>query len=163
MPSDAPVLRPGTSADVDACVALWVAACAARDGDFVTGVDERARSKFDHELAWVLAERRGATVAGFALATAPGSGLPTDPPGAAVLGLLAVDRQEQRSGVGGKLLTAVTDALVSRGKNQLVLHALTDNLPALRLYERSGWVRYGDPFEHSLLKRPMQTYLLNLR
>ncbi|MBW4031779.1 MAG: GNAT family N-acetyltransferase [Acidobacteria bacterium] len=163
MSSISPALRTGTGADVDACVALWVAACGARDGEFVAGVDERARQKFGHEVAWVLAERRDATVAGFALATAPGSGLATDPSGATVLGLLAVDPQEQRSGVGGRLLVAITAAVASRGHSQLVLHALTDNVPALRLYEKSGWVPYRDPFEHSLLKRPMQTYLLNLR
>jgi hypothetical protein len=38
------------------------------------------------------------------------------------------------------------------------LHALLDNVAAVGLYESEGWVAAGDPFEHSLLKRPTQRF-----
>jgi hypothetical protein len=39
-----------------------------------------------------------------------------------------------------------------------VLHALLDNVGAVRLYESEGWTPAGVPFEHSLLKRPVQRF-----
>ena len=158
-----PTIRPGTPADVDACVAVWVAAGAHRDGRRVPGVAERARAKFDKVAAWLIAERSDGTVAAFALATTPGSGNPTDPPDAVVLGLLAVAPEDQGSGLGRRLVSDITSVLSAAGFQQAVLHALIDNSAAVRLYEDTGWVAYQPPFEHSLLKRPMQTYLRALR
>lgn len=120
-PAISPSLRPATSADAEACVALWVAACADRDGRAFPGVAERARPKFDRGTSWFVAEQVDGTLGGFVLATAPGSGLPSDPTDAAVLGLL-------------------------------------DDAATLRLYESEGWEAVGEPFEHSLLGRPMRTY-----
>jgi hypothetical protein len=50
------VFREGTGADITACVSLCIEACAARDGHAVAGVAARARLKFDHAEAWILAE-----------------------------------------------------------------------------------------------------------
>lgn len=36
------LFRYGTADDVEVCLALWVAACAARDGEAISGVVERA-------------------------------------------------------------------------------------------------------------------------
>jgi len=156
--TDALILRSGTVADTESCVALWVVACATRDGRAVPGVAERARPKFHKQYGWIVAERRDSSLAGFALATAPGTGLSTDPAEAAVLGLLAVDPHEQGIGLGRSLLSEISVALSASGFDQVVLHALIDNHAAVRLYESAGWTPYGPTSEHSLLKRPMQTY-----
>lgn len=161
--STAPVLREGRSVDTAACVELWVAACAFRDGHQYSGVAERARPKFENAAAWIVAERRPGAIVGFALATRPGSGVASDPPSAVVLGLLAVDPQEQGSGLGRELLSAITSAVAALGHMQAVLHVLAQNDSAVRLYEAAGWTSEGPTFEHSLLKRPFQTYVRDLR
>jgi len=155
---DAIAVRSGLPADSETCVAVWVASCAARDGRALPGVAERARPKFDKKCGLVVAERRDSSLAGFALATTPGTGIPTDPADAAVLALLAVDSHQQGAGLGRWLLSAITESLTDSGFEQIVLHALADNHVAVRLYESAGWVSYGPTFEHALLKRPMQTY-----
>jgi ribosomal protein S18 acetylase RimI-like enzyme len=161
LPADASSIRPASRADVEACVSLWVAACAARDGEAFTGVAERARPKFDRSVGWFVAEHDG-TLDGFVLATGPGSGLPSDPPDAAVLGLLAVAPAAQGRGLARALIRHVTEHLAELGHARVVLHALLDNAAALRLYEREGWEAVGQPFEHSLLGRPVRTYGLEL-
>jgi ribosomal protein S18 acetylase RimI-like enzyme len=157
------VIRPGLSTDEDACVALWVAACAARDGRAFPGVAERARAKFLHVEAWLIAETRSRALAGFVLVTTPGSGLPGDPPDAPLVALLAVDPAAQRSGLGARLLFESSAELEKRGHEEAVLHALVENRAAVRLYESAGWAPRGAVFEHSLLKRPMQAYVCTLQ
>lgn len=150
-------LRAGTPSDIEQCVALWVDACAVRDGRPIDGIADRARPKFERSIGWIIAFS-GEQVEGFVLATAPGSGMPTDPPHAAVVGLLAVSPRRQAHGVGRTLLQAITRQLAEAGYGQAVLHALLDNQPALGLYQSEGWRPVGDAYEHSLLKRPMRTY-----
>ncbi|GAA4154480.1 hypothetical protein GCM10022286_02150 [Gryllotalpicola daejeonensis] len=154
-------LRAGRNDEVRACVDLWTRACAARDGTAVAGVAERARAKFDRRVAWVVAGAPG-ELQGFALATAPGSGASIDPPEAAVLGLLAVDPRAQANGLGRRLLYEIDGVLSEAGYRQAVLHVLTENLAAVRLYESAGWRPVGPAFEHSLLRRPFQSYVLDL-
>ncbi|GAA4667772.1 hypothetical protein GCM10025780_07640 [Frondihabitans cladoniiphilus] len=149
-------------ADREACVALWTASCADRDGVAHPGVAERARPKFDHSAGWVVAEDARGHVLGFALATAAGTGVPTDPPDAALLGLLAVHPSTKGRGVGRLLLTSIEGRLAAGGCETAVLHVLTDNAVAVRLYEAAGWRPLGAPFEHSLLGRPTQTYVRRL-
>ena len=156
------MIRHGSAEDIEECVALWVRACAARDGVAVAGVAERARPKFGHAESWIVAEEPGTGIVGFLLATKPQSGLPTDPPDAAVVGLLAIAPDAQGLGLGGTLLARVAGDLARRGHERAVLHVLADNHPAVRLYERQGWMPWDAPFPHSLLKRPTQTYLLDL-
>lgn len=156
------VFRSGTADDTDACVALWVRACAVRDGVAVAGVAERARPKFDRAESWIVAEETGAGIQGFVLATTPKSGLPTDQPDAAVVSLLAVAPDAQGRGLGRALLVSVADELQRRGHKRAVLHVLTDNHPAVDVYRHEGWRPLGEPFQHSLLKRPAQTYVLDL-
>lgn len=156
------VIRAGTSADVGACVALWVEACAVRDGRAVAGVAERARPKFDRAESWIVSTGPDGAVTGVAVATPPGSGIATDPVGASVVGLLAVAPSAQGGGLGSQLLVAVTADLARQGQVRAVLHVLVDNLPAVRLYESQGWVPWGEPFPHVLLGLPVQTYTLDL-
>ncbi|WP_277960150.1 GNAT family N-acetyltransferase [Frigoribacterium faeni] len=160
-------LRCAVPADVEACLAVWVAACAARDGQAFDGVAERARPKFGAGVVWLVADApvvdgpdvdgpRG--VDGFVLATRPCSGLPGDPEDAPVIGLLATRSGAQARGLGRALLREATRRLGALGHRRVVLHALLDNVAAVGLYESEGWVAAGDPFEHSLLKRPTQRF-----
>lgn len=153
-------MRPGAAADVEACVAVWVAACAARDGRAVDGVAERARPKFDAAVVWLVVDGSDGSdgIDGFVLATRPGSGLTGDPADAAVLGLLATRPGAQSRGLGRSLLRTATRELAARGHERVVLHALLDDVGAVRLYESEGWTPAGVPFEHSLLKRPVQRF-----
>ncbi|HEV7183163.1 MAG TPA: GNAT family N-acetyltransferase [Leifsonia sp.] len=151
------MIRDGAWSDLDACLDIWVAACAARDGQAVEGVAERARPKFANGVVWLVADS-DAGLGGFVLATHPGSGRPDDPKGAAVVGLLAVAPYEQARGLGRHLLRSATTRLAALGYERAVLHALVDNTTAVRLYESEGWEAIGDPYEHSLLKRPARTY-----
>lgn len=156
------VFRAGVSQDRSACVSIWVEACASRDVIAVAGVAERARPKFDHEDCWLVGEIPSKGVVGFVLATRPGSGLPGDPVDAPVIGLLAVAPGAQGLGVGSALMDAVAVELAQKGHTRSVLHALVDNLPAIRLYVSKGWRPFGEVYQHALLKRPVQTFVLNL-
>jgi len=156
------ILREGTPADAAACLALWVEACAARDGASMAGVAERARLKFNLAESWMVAEDPELGVMGFLLVTTVGSGLLTDPSEAPVVALLAVAPGAQGRGLGSSLLSAITAELARRGYKLAVLHVLVDNYQAVRLYESKGWQPLGEPFQHSLLKRPTQTYALVL-
>ncbi|MEV7963601.1 MULTISPECIES: GNAT family N-acetyltransferase [Oerskovia] len=155
-------LRPGLQDDVEQCLGVWIEASAARDGRRVEGVAARARGKFDQSVAWTVATDGVGDVVGFAVGTRPGSGLASDPPGAPVLGLLAVDPRAQGAGLGRRLLRDVTGLLARQGYSRAVLHVLTDNVGAVSLYERHGWVPRGDPVEHALLRRDSQTYVRDL-
>ena len=156
------VFRTGTPADTAECLALWVEACARRDGGAIAGVEERARPKFDRAESWFVAGSPGTGVLGFVLATTPGSGLPGDPSDAPVVGLIAVAPAAQGRRLGQALMLAVADELSRSGHERAVLHVLVDNHPAVRLYTSAGWRPLGEPVEHSLLKRPTQAYLLDL-
>ncbi|MFZ7086585.1 GNAT family N-acetyltransferase [Curtobacterium sp. RRHDQ10] len=156
-----PRIRDGVAADVDRCLSIWVAACADRDGKALEGVAERARPKFDRSVSWLLATD-GDHVLGFVLATRPGSGMQTDPEGAAVVGLLAVDPGQQTVGLGRALLRAVTERLAALQYSRAVLHALVDNVPAVHLYESEGWRADGEEHDHALLHRPVRTFARTL-
>ena len=155
-------IRAGAAPDVGPCLALWVAACAARDGVAISGVAERARPKFAGAESWIVATDLDGTITGFVVATAPGSGLAADPADAAGVGLLAVDPRAQGRGLGARLLAEVTADLARRGHPRAVLHVLVENDQAVRLYRSQGWRPVGEEFSHTLLKRPTQTYLLDL-
>lgn len=71
----------------------------------------REAPQFANPCAWIVAERVDHSLAGFDLATSPGTGMPRDPADAAVLALLAVDPAEQGSGLGRRLLEGITTAL----------------------------------------------------
>nr|WP_249407837.1 GNAT family N-acetyltransferase [Frigoribacterium sp. CFBP 8759] len=84
--------------------------------------------------------------------------MPGDPEDAPVIGLLATGPGAQARGLGRALLREATRRLGALGHRRVVLHALLDNVTAVGLYESEGWVAAGDPFEHSLLKRPTQRF-----
>lgn len=154
------VAEPGADTD-SACIDLWVAAVAVRDGRAEDpAVRARAATKFAAErVALVVAPSSDDGVRGFALVTAPGTG-GDGPAGAAYLSLLAVDPSAQGSGLGRALLVAAVDAARAAGYAHCSLHALEDNAPALRLYRSAGFRPVGEPFPHALNGRPTRTYLV---
>ncbi|PZF58776.1 hypothetical protein DEJ23_02955 [Curtobacterium sp. MCSS17_008] len=141
-----------------ACVDLWVAAVADRDGTPASAaVRERAQAKFAAErVALVVADDDDGAPVGFALVTAPGTGgAPSD---AAYLSLLAVAPGAQGHGLGRRLLAAAVSAAAEAGYAHCELHALDDNAPALALYAGAGFRPVGDPFPHALSGRPTRVW-----
>lgn len=141
----------------DACVALWVAAVADRDGVPASdAVRARAHGKFAAERVALVVADDGGDPLGFALVTAPGSGgTPSD---AAYLSLLAVAPSAQGHGLGRRLLAAAVDAAAAAGHDRCELHALDDNAPALALYTSAGFRPVGEPFPHALNGRPTRVW-----
>jgi hypothetical protein len=146
------VFRNGTAKDTSACVSLWVAACATRDGAAVGGVAERARPKFDSSECWIVAEA-ATEIVGFVLATKPGTGQANDPPVAPVVGLLAVSRQSGTRAWRRSPGCCNCVELALHGHEQSVLHVLADNHTAVHLYEREGWQRLAGAFRSALPRR----------
>ena len=158
------VVRAATQDDTEACVDLWVAAVATRDGvPESDAVRSRARAKFAAErVALVVAaesEASDAALVGFALVTAPGTGMPDDPVDAAYLSLLAVDPRAQGRGLGRSLLRAAVAGAGRAGHQRCLLHALEDNEPALALYRSAGFRPVGPVFPHALHGRPTRAWL----
>jgi ribosomal protein S18 acetylase RimI-like enzyme len=174
----ASVLRAATEAEAEACVDLWVAAVATRDGvPESDAVRSRARAKFAAQrVALVVAvavavdpepdptdagspSAAAGAVSGFALVTAPGNGMPGDPADAAYLSLLAVDPRAQGRGLGRSLLRAAVAEAARAGHPRCLLHALEDNEPALALYRSAGFRPVGASFPHALSGRPTRAWI----
>ena len=162
------VVRAATADEDPACVDVWTAAVAARDGvPEDSAVRVRAEAKFQvPRVACLVASASPAPSSGgldgFVLVTAPGTGRPTDPSDAAYLSLLAVRPDVQARGVGRALLVAAVEAAAAAGHAAVVLHALDDNLPALRLYEAAGFRPTGVTFPHALTGRRTATYVVGM-
>ena len=71
-------------------------------------------------------------------------------PGDGALGGMWVDPDFRGAGVGGVLVGAVIAHARTAGKRRVVLHVVTGNAPAARLYERAGFVPTGHtvPYPH---------------
>jgi ribosomal protein S18 acetylase RimI-like enzyme len=157
------VVRAATPDEDPACVDVWTAAVAARDGvPEDSAVRVRAEAKFAVPRVACLVAAAAGPLDGFVLVTAPGTGRPTDPSEAAYLSLLAVRPDLQARGVGRALLVAAVDAAFTAGHPAVVLHALDDNLPALRLYEAAGFRPTGVTFPHALTGRRTATYVVGM-
>jgi ribosomal protein S18 acetylase RimI-like enzyme len=148
--------------DLDACVDLWWRAVLHRDGSAPRDTRDRCRGKLTGpRISWrvIMCDQR---VAAFGHLAPPGSGYADDPPGAAYLGLVAVDPHDQSRGLGAEVLATLIDDARAAGLSQAVLHVLVDNMRAVRLYEQSGWVARGEPIPHQSNGRPFQTFVLDL-
>lgn len=158
------VVRAATPDEDPACIDVWTAAVAARDGvPEDSAVRVRAEAKFQvPRVVCLVAAGSSAPLDGFVLVTAPGTGRPTDPSEAAYLSLLAVRPDLQARGVGRALLVAAVDAAFAVGHPAVVLHALADNTPALRLYEAAGFRATGVTFPHALTGRLTATYVVGM-
>lgn len=160
------MIAAGDAADREACIRLWLDAVAERDGQPApAGTAERCAVKFASAPVSFLVAREGEgqdTPAGFVLVTEPGSGAATDPPGAAYLAMLAVAPALQGAGLGAQLLDAATRDARAAGHSELVLHVLTSNTAAVRLYVSRGWAARGPGHAHPLSGELSQTYTVAL-
>lgn len=62
----------------------------------------------------------------------------------AMLGRLAVERDDRRRGIGRAVLEAAERAALSAGARRVALHA---QMPVRDFYEQGGYSAYGDVFE----------------
>ena len=158
-----------------ACVELWVAAVAARDGaPAPAAVRDRALAKFAAERVALVVVDDGApddgtaddgvpdghgwSLAGFALVTAPGSAGDPAPTDAAYLSLLAVAPGAQGHGLGRRLLSEAVAAAAAAGYPRCELHALDGNEPAVSLYRSAGFTPSAESFPHAVSGRPTRTW-----
>ena len=154
------VVRAATEDEAPACVDLWVAAVAVRDGVRESeAVRQRAAAKFTVPRVALIVAVDDDGPGGFALVTGPGTGFTGDPGDAAYLALLAVDPRVQGRGLGRSLLRAAVDAAGRAGHHRCLLHALDDNAPALRLYRSAGFQPVGAAFPHALSGRPTRAWV----
>lgn len=62
----------------------------------------------------------------------------------AMLGRLAVERDDRRRGVGRAVLEEAERAAAAAGARRVALHA---QIPVLEFYEQAGYTTYGEVFE----------------
>ena len=71
---------------------------------------------------------------------------------------LAVSKELQRAGTGSALLSAFITEAKERGCETLWLEVRESNLPAIRLYEKHGFVRNG--FRRDYYRDPVESAVL---
>lgn len=155
--SDSIIIRTGlVPEDVDLCADVWVRSVESRDGLVdAEAMAQRVQSAFLNPIIR------------FAVAVAPRDGFvlvesgrpdPTE----ALLRFLAVNPNGKGSGVGRALLADAIGYATLGGFRSLVLEVRTNNLRAIMLYTRAGFVPVGTKTPHPLAGYPMQTYRLAL-
>ena len=146
--------------DVEPCVALWVDAVRARDGEVdAPRVSERMLRVFDRppvRFAVGREEETPGALRGFAV-TVPHPSSPRT----AVLERIAVSSDMAGRGLGRLLLTDAVDASRARGFSSIELAVRAGNA-AVRLYEAAGFRPVSAPEPHPLGGAPMTRYRLGL-
>lgn len=66
------------------------------------------------------------------------------------IAMLAVDQRMRKRGIGKELVRRAIEAMDEQGCDEVVLETEITNLPALRLYERLGFVRDERLFQYYL-------------
>jgi ribosomal-protein-alanine acetyltransferase len=101
-------------------------------------------------IALVAADNSSGSIAGFVVASL----LPPQ----AELESIVVRLDEQRLGIGSKLLAGLVDELRSAAVNEVLLEVRASNVAALNFYQSTGWRRtglrpryYADPEEDAIL------------
>jgi ribosomal protein S18 acetylase RimI-like enzyme len=140
---------------VDTAALIWAHAVTVRDGYDEVPSLEKARPGIENALAnepslLLLACENGEAV-GF-LAGGP-QGTDT-----AYINYVGVHPDAWGKGVGEALLRALPDALTTRGYKEAQLLVYVDNVRGVRLYERLGWIKVGDPAPHPRTGRLEQRY-----
>ena len=140
----APVIRPRSGRDLDACVSL-LAGVHRRDGYPMTWPDNPAGWLAEPSLigAWVAtADGRLVGHAGLSLAEAGDAAAGLFGDGAGLVSRLFVAPTERGRGTGSLLLRHVADEARQRGLRP-VLEVLATSEPAVAFYERLGWRLLG--------------------
>ncbi len=140
---------------VDAAALIWAHAVAARDDYDEVPTLAEARPGVENAVAnepslLLLALESGVPV-GF-LAGGPQR---TD---VAYVNYVGVHPEAWGKGVGEALLRALPAALVDRGYTAAQLHVFVDNVRGVRLYERLGWHKAGEPAPDPRSGRVEQRY-----
>lgn len=154
---DAIVIRTGVVPDdVELCAEIWVRALESRDGTVeVEAMARRVRSAFQNPIIRFAVITSGRT--GFALVE---SGRPD--PTEALLHFLAVHPDGAGSGVGTALIADAVAHAKLGGFQSLTLEVRTNNVRAIDVYTRAGFVPFGGEIPHPLGGYPMQSYRLAL-
>ena len=138
------LVRPARLADQEALTALEAIAWSAESGFPSTMAADRRNAIFfdagNPPEAFLVGELGGRVVGYIRLR--PPSKLPENAHVIQVQGL-AVHPDARRHGVASGLLEAAEETLRERGTRKLTLRVLSTNEPAIRLYERHGFVREG--------------------
>jgi ribosomal protein S18 acetylase RimI-like enzyme len=141
-------VRPARLADEEALTELEAVAWSAESGFPSTmAADQRNAAFFDARNppeAFLVAELDGRVVGYIRLK--PPTKLPENAHVIQVQGL-AVHPDARRHGVASGLLGAAEETLRERGTRKLTLRVLSTNEPAIRLYERHGYLREGTLLE----------------
>jgi ribosomal protein S18 acetylase RimI-like enzyme len=154
------VLRAGQPEDLDAAVAVWLAARAARPGGQPASPQREARIRGQMrkpDAFLVIAEDAG-TVVGMALAMQglanDGAGPPV--PGLCFVGMVFVAPDRWGEGIGGRVVDALLAEAWSRGYDRAQLWTHANNERAQRLYESRGFRWTGRELDHELGDRIVQ-------
>lgn len=144
---------------VDAAALIWAHAVTVRDGYDEVPTLEQARPGIENALAnepsLLLLAREDGEAMGF-LAGGP------QETGVAYINYVGVHPDAWGKGVGEALLRALPDALVENGYEAAQLLVYVDNVRGVRLYERLGWIKVGDPAPHPRNGRVEQRYSFSL-
>lgn len=140
---------------VDTAALIWAHGVTVRDGYDEVPTLEEARPGIENALAnepslLLLALENGVAV-GF-LAGGP------QETGTAYINYVGVHPDAWGRRVGEALLRALPDALAERGYADAELLVYVDNVRGVRLYERLGWIKVGDPAPHPRNGRVEQRY-----
>lgn len=144
---------------VDTAALIWAHAVAVRDGYDEVPTLTQARPGIENALAnepsLLLLAREDGEAVGF-LAGGP------QETGTAYINYVGVHPDAWGKGVGEALLRALPDALTERGYEAAELLVYVDNVRGVRLYERLGWIKVGDPAPHPGNGRVEQRYSFSL-
>jgi ribosomal protein S18 acetylase RimI-like enzyme len=146
----------GGPGDVDTAALIWAHAVSQRDGYEVPSLDEARpgiESALAREPSLLLLARDGGVAVGFVAGGPQG----TD---TAYVHYVGVHPDAWGEGVGEALLRALPDALSELGYGRAELLVYVDNERGVRLYERLGWIKVGDPVPHARHGRLEQRYAL---
>lgn len=146
---------------LDHAALIWAAVTAARDADSEPATLQQARPVIlkvlsRSPLAFLLLAIVHENVVGFA-ALAPH----LDEQQSAELVYLGVNPLYWQRNIGKKLLSALLPIAASKGFNRIYLNVYCDNMNAIRLYERQGWLRSGVPLENPRTKRLEQRFWIH--
>lgn len=140
---------------VDTAALIWAHAVTVRDGYDEVPTLEEARPGIENALAnepsLLLLALENDVAVGF-LAGGP------QETGTAYINYVGVHPDAWGRRVGEALLRALSGALTERGYTDAQLLVYVDNVRGVRLYERLGWTKIGDPAPHPRTGRVEQRY-----
>lgn len=139
-------VRPGTSADADGAVEVWRASTTVRAGrpPSASAIERVASYPTRAEAFFVVAED-GGDIVGMALGMQALADDGAGPPiaGRCHISMVFVAPDRWGEGIGGTVVSAILEQARRRGFIEAQLWTHENNVRALRLYERHGFIRSG--------------------